>query len=95
MLSLVILSVGLVPANPNDSPAELAAWIDSRLEAVRRAKGLQPRPDAGDEVFLRRAYLELAGAIPSVSEARDFLELRDDVRRALRKAGVGLEVTKP
>ncbi|HEY7329277.1 MAG TPA: DUF1549 domain-containing protein [Gemmataceae bacterium] len=74
MLSLVILSVGLVPANPNESPAELAAWIDSRLEAVRRAKGHQARPEAGDDVFLRRAYLELTGAIPSVSEARDFLE---------------------
>jgi hypothetical protein len=74
MLNLVILSVGLLPANPTESPAELAAWIDARLEAVWRAKGAPSRTEAGDDVFLRRAYLELTGAIPSVSEARDFLE---------------------
>jgi hypothetical protein len=65
MLSLVLLSVGLVPADPGESPAELAAWIDARLEAAWRARGLRPRPRAGDEVFLRRAYLELVGSIPS------------------------------
>jgi hypothetical protein len=74
MLPLVILSVTLVPSNPGESPAELAAWIDTRLEAVWRGKGLSHRPLAGDDVFLRRAYLELTGTIPSVAEARDFLE---------------------
>ncbi|HTU89423.1 MAG TPA: DUF1549 domain-containing protein, partial [Gemmataceae bacterium] len=74
MLSLIILSVGMVPANPGESPAELAAWIDARLEIAWRAKSLPPRPAAGDAVFLRRAYLELTGAIPSVAEARDFLD---------------------
>jgi hypothetical protein len=74
MLSLVILSVSLVPANPGESPAELAAWIDARLEAAWRARRLPPRPEAGDDVFLRRAYLELIGTIPSVAEARDFLD---------------------
>jgi hypothetical protein len=74
MLTLVILSVSLVPANADESPAELAAWIDARLDAACRAKGLPPRPEAGDDVFLRRAYLELTGAIPSVAEARDFLD---------------------
>jgi hypothetical protein len=74
MLSLVLLSVGLAPASPNESPAELAAWIDAKLEAAWRVRGLKPRPAAGDDVFLRRAYLELTGAIPSVAEARDFLD---------------------
>ncbi|HTU23138.1 MAG TPA: DUF1549 domain-containing protein [Gemmataceae bacterium] len=74
MLSLVILSVGLVPASLGESPSELAAWIDARLESARRAKGQRPLPPAGDDVFLRRAYLELTGAIPSVAEARDFLD---------------------
>ncbi len=74
MLSLVLLSVGMVPANPSESPTELAAWIDARLEAVWRAKGLPSRPEASDDVFLRRAYLELTGSIPSVAESRDFLD---------------------
>jgi hypothetical protein len=64
----------LAPASPGESPAELAAWIDTRLEASWRVKGLPPRPVVGDDVFLRRAYLELTGTIPSVSEARDFLD---------------------
>lgn len=74
MLSLIILSIGLAQANPGESPAELAAWIDARLEAAWRAKGLQPRPVAGDEIFLRRAYLELTGTIPRVPEVHDFLD---------------------
>ncbi len=74
MLPLLILSMGLAQANPEESPAELAAWIDARLEAVWRARGVPPRPPAGDDVFRRRAYLELTGTGPSVAEARDFLD---------------------
>jgi hypothetical protein len=73
MLSLTILLTAAA-ARPVESPAELAAWIDAKLEATWRAKGLPPREVAADEVFLRRAYLELTGTIPSVAEARDFLE---------------------
>ena len=75
MLSSTILLIGLTAgANPKESPADLAAWIDARLEASWRAKGLPAREVAGDEVFLRRAYLELNGTIPSVAEAREFLD---------------------
>jgi hypothetical protein len=49
MLSLVILSVGLGVAEPGESPVELAGWIDARLEAAWRAKGLAPRPEADNE----------------------------------------------
>jgi hypothetical protein len=73
MLSFIVIAIGL-GANPKESPAELAAWIDTKLEASWRAKNLPTREVASDEVFLRRAYLELAGTIPSVAEARDFLE---------------------
>lgn len=74
MLCLVLLGVGVLPAEPSESPAELAAWIDARLDTAWRARGQKPRPSAGEDVFLRRAYLELTGAIPSVAEARDFLD---------------------
>jgi hypothetical protein len=43
------------------------------MEAAWRAKGVTPRPQAADDVFLRRVYLELTGTIPSVADARDFL----------------------
>ncbi|HEY1381374.1 MAG TPA: DUF1549 domain-containing protein [Gemmataceae bacterium] len=83
MFSLSILMVGLGVGAPPETPAELAAWIDARLESARQAKGL-PRPEpAGDDVFLRRAYLDLAGTIPSVAEARDFLESASATKRLL------------
>ena len=74
MLSLIILSVGLVPADPGESPMELAAWIDARLDTARRAQDQSRHKEVGDEVFLRRAYLELTGTIPSVAEACDILD---------------------
>src|SRR5437763_14063990 len=76
VLSVAILTIGVGVAAPAESPAELAAWIDARVESIRQAKGLPQPPAAGDEVFLRRAYLELTGTIPSVAETRDFLESR-------------------
>src|SRR4051812_29059028 len=83
MVSLAIITIGLGVAAPAESPAELAAWIDARLEAARQAKGL-PRPEvAADEVFLRRAFLDLTGTIPSVAEARDFLESASGNKRLL------------
>lgn len=72
MLPLILFLVGA--ASPKESPAELAVWIDARLEATWKAKKLVPPDVASDEAFLRRAYLELTGTIPSVAEARDFLE---------------------
>src|SRR4051812_6831321 len=83
MLSLAIVAIGLGAAAPTESPAELAAWIDARLEATRQAKGLRRPEAAGDEVFLRRAYLELTGSIPSVADARDFLESASGNKREL------------
>lgn len=85
MLSLTVVVIGLAAgaqpgATPGsapgvkESPADLAAWIDGKLDASWKAKKLAPREVASDEVFLRRAYLELTGSIPSVAEARDFLE---------------------
>jgi hypothetical protein len=81
MLAWTILTIGLAAADARESPAELAAWIDARLEAAWRAKGLPVRDEAGDEVFLRRAYLELTGTVPSVAEARDFLTSTSATRR--------------
>ncbi|MBN9121427.1 MAG: DUF1549 domain-containing protein [Planctomycetes bacterium] len=82
MLSLTVVMV-VMGANPKESPAELAAWIDAKLETSWRAKGLAARDVAGDEVFLRRVYLELTGTIPSVAEARDFLESTSANKREL------------
>jgi hypothetical protein len=81
MLSVLFLSAALAHANPGESPAELASWIDARLDASWRAKGMTPQPVVGDDVFLRRAYLDLNGSIPSVAEAHDFLDSTNSDKR--------------
>jgi hypothetical protein len=83
MFSLAIVTVGLGIGAPPESPAELAAWIDARVEAIRQAKSLPPAEPASDDAFLRRAYLDLNGTIPSVADARDFLESTSAAKRHL------------
>ncbi len=80
--ALVLASVA-ADAPERLSPAELAQWIDVRLGELRKERGRPVRPRADDGVFLRRAYLDLAGTIPSVAEAREFL----DYPRAEKRGG--------
>jgi hypothetical protein len=62
----------------------LAARIDKHLAAGWSAAGVEPAPLADDSEFLRRVYLDLAGRIPSVAEARAFLkEAAPDKRERL------------
>lgn len=50
----------------------LAEWINARLE-LEWSKLAQTPALCDDSTFCRRAYLDLVGRIPSVSELRDFL----------------------
>jgi len=60
----------------------LAEKIDTRI-AQRWAKfKTTPAPQAGDDEFLRRVYLDLAGRIPTVREARTFLGDKHPDKRA-------------
>jgi hypothetical protein len=58
-----------------------AQFIDRLLEASWTSAGVKPAKVATDEEFLRRAYLDLLGRIPSVQEARAFLHTREPDRR--------------
>jgi Protein of unknown function (DUF1549)/Protein of unknown function (DUF1553) len=51
----------------------LAGLIDEKL-AAQRGETTEPAPIADDSVFVRRVYLDLAGHIPGIDEARDFLD---------------------
>ncbi len=56
-------------------------FIDELVDARLRALSIEPSPVVTDEVFLRRASLDLIGRLPSVDEAREFLNAGDDGKR--------------
>jgi hypothetical protein len=73
--------------SPKDAIASLdeealAQRIDHHLAAHMAAKGVPPAELCDDATFLRRVYLDLAGCVPSIIDARDFL---DDTRPNKRR----------
>jgi len=85
-LTLVLTIMTAIPAlsaadKPGDSSHEasvadeqMCKRVDSLLAAAWKDAAVKPAPRASDAEFLRRAYLDLTGQIPRVSEARDFLD---------------------
>jgi hypothetical protein len=63
------------------SREELSERIDHELAAVWQANGIRPVGPATDAEFMRRAYLDLVGRIPSPSEVQGFLEDPSSNRR--------------
>ncbi len=61
-----------------DSPS---LKIDRFIAQSLREKGLEANPPIGDEVFLKRIYLEIAGRLPSAAEARAFLDSENPHKR--------------
>lgn len=55
--------------------------IDDSVETVLREKGIAPNNPLTDEQFVRRAYLDIAGTIPTYEETRDFLGDQDPRKR--------------
>jgi hypothetical protein len=83
LLAVGILSLTLAPAlrAADGDVTALAAKIDERVAAAW-ARDVKPASAADDAEFFRRVHLDLAGRIPSVTEARDFLDDdRPDKRR--------------
>jgi Protein of unknown function (DUF1549)/Protein of unknown function (DUF1553) len=91
---------GGMPADPQPKPAadapaaaedvniaEAAKAIDGFIDAgIAKQTGLKVRPKTKDDQFLRRAYLDLAGRIPTMEEAGEFLGTKKkDKREALVK----------
>ncbi|MCC9657732.1 DUF1549 and DUF1553 domain-containing protein [Rhodopirellula halodulae] len=55
--------------------------LDTLIERELLAEGIAPKELASDEVFLRRVYLDVAGRIPTLEEAQQFLESTSKTRR--------------
>ncbi|HWG41722.1 MAG TPA: DUF1553 domain-containing protein [Gemmataceae bacterium] len=80
---------GLAPcasAAPLDAEA-LAKGIDHLLAVRQMEKSVPPAPLSDDAEFIRRVYLDLAGCIPPITDAHDFL---DDTRPNKRRIWVEL-----
>jgi Protein of unknown function (DUF1553)/Protein of unknown function (DUF1549) len=59
-----------------------ANTVDEQVFARQRELQLLPAPVASDEVFLRRVYLDVVGALPAPDEARSFLDSGDADKRS-------------
>jgi len=59
-----------------------ANYIDELVFARQRELQLLPAPVASDEVFLRRVYLDVIGALPTPDEAKAFLDSKEADKRA-------------
>ena len=92
---LAVTSIASESSNPESAAAadrkRMARRIDDLLAAEWKAAGVAPAPTASDGEFLRRAYLDLTGVIPRVSEVREFLaDERPDKRERLVARTVGV-----
>ena len=90
--ALVALAGLMVPAGaqtkdpPNQDQAYLkkAAFnVDKHVAALYRSKKLPVPAVVDDPTFLRRSFLVAAGRIPTLDEARMFLEIEDEGKREM------------
>lgn len=85
----LLASGGLMAADPlpkrtNASrltTKELAQWIDDQIKVVWKDAKIEPPAVVDDATFLKRAFLDLNGVIPTVSEARVFLSDGNEYKR--------------
>jgi hypothetical protein len=84
LLPASVLVAALAAAVASDVSAAPAAQgeIDSLVFARLSQLGIQPAPLCSDEVFVRRAYLDAIGTLPTAGEVRQFLSDRNPDKRA-------------
>ena len=68
-----MLRAAATPPKAADTAAA-ARQIDALLAADWKKNNLQPNPAASDDTFVRRAYLDIAGRIPTFRETEEFLQ---------------------
>ena len=72
---------------PYAKTVQLDGWVDQNFIDTLAAKkfrevGISPSPLCDDAAFLRRAYLDAIGTLPTLAETRSFLESRDSAKRS-------------
>jgi hypothetical protein len=71
---------GAAPAAVDETAA--SQKIDALVAAALAEAGAKPNPPTDDATFLRRAYLKIVGTIPTVEQARRFLDSTAPDKRA-------------
>jgi hypothetical protein len=71
-----------LPPGQKLTATQLAAHIDKLIAARLKADKTDASPRCSDEEFLRRAYLDLTGKIPTAEKAAEFLDDKDSNKRA-------------
>jgi hypothetical protein len=85
---MLVVTVALAADRPYLAPFETSGEPEAHGQIDRLAfddwnrAGVQPAHPASDEVFLRRAYLDAIGTLPTSDEAAKFLADRDPNKRA-------------
>jgi hypothetical protein len=62
------------PSRTKLTTQDLADWIDRRFEDEYKRAGVTPAEPVDDSTFLRRAFLDLQGRIPTVAQTREFMD---------------------
>ena len=71
---------------PFGEQTELAGWkshnyVDEAALAKFQELGLEPSPLCDDSTFVRRAFLDCIGSLPTIAETKAFLESKDANKR--------------
>ncbi len=61
---------------------QISEKIDALVEEGYKAHKITPNAPSTDEVFVRRIYLDIAGRIPTMQEAREFLDSTEKGKRS-------------
>ena len=77
-----VMEVAPLDRGRRSAVAQAAGRIDDLLAGHRRDHGVEPAVRLDDGQFARRAYLDLAGRIPTHDEVTEFLQSRAASKRA-------------
>src|SRR5687768_18622906 len=72
--SLAVAQEQPARSRPKMTTQDLADWLDRRFDDEYKQKGVSPAEAVDDATFLRRAFLDLQGRIPTVAQTREFVE---------------------
>lgn len=64
-----------------EKPTPIRNYIDELVQAKLKQLRMDPAPRCSDEVFLRRAYIDLVGLLPTEEEYHQFMSSTDPDKR--------------